>query len=360
MTRAGALLGAMLMLAGCSPTPSDAPLSATGPAGTSLPVAAASPAPTTSAIDLPNPGGTCDASTFAPASVPAASFVSAALGTRHLVIKAVFRHAGPTCTLAHPSTIALGSSPASLVLRDVPNLGTPACIDNDCVTVYPTDYAAYRYSLTVITFNAWWWNDPNPLGLPSPRPCTDPLADVSHTEIPLAVGHLAFSWDTAVKTVCASPATFSMGIDVVGDTGGPSPPPSSAASALPCEQGQVTLTRGPTGAGAGTAYLAVFADLVAGAPCTLARGPAISIVDATGKPFSTGTRVDATPLTIAGQTAFLIGWNVACEPRATPTSALSARIEFSRRWTAVLPIGDFGPSCVDGSTGELFVEPAAS
>ena len=49
-----------------------------------------------------------------------------------------------------------------------------------------------------------------------------------------------------------------------------------------------------------------------------------------------------------------IGWNVGCDASSQPR-ALSARIWFSAAVYVDMPIGDFGPSCVDGSTGSLFM-----
>jgi hypothetical protein len=146
----------------------------------------------------------------------------------------------------------------------------------------------------------------------------------------------------------------------------PTLPPSAAPSAIasapapttaaigPCAASQLRFTPGHTGAAAGTAYMEVSVDLVQGPDCTMPQGPPISIVAADGKVIANDTDRDRAPLTIHGPTSYSIGWNIGCDS-PVPTGRLSARIWLSATVAVDMPIGAFGPSCVDGSTGALFM-----
>ena len=105
---------------------------------------------------------------------------------------------------------------------------------------------------------------------------------------------------------------------------------------------------------------AVEARNVGGTDCLLAREPAVSIRVDGGAELATGVAGDPNlSIQIAPDdtAAFYLGWNMPCLPLAT--GARIARIEFSADVIIDMPLGDFGPSCVDGSTGVVFVEAEA-
>ena len=119
----------------------------------------------------------------------------------------------------------------------------------------------------------------------------------------------------------------------------------------PCRDPQIALTAGNSGAATGTAYLGVFVELAQGPACTLPRSPMITITTDTGAEVARAAETDATPVVLDYITRYYIGWNVACG--TSPTGSKIAIIEFSGDLRVTLPIGTFGPSCADGSHGDL-------
>lgn len=161
---------------------------------------------------------------------------------------------------------------------------------------------------------------------------------------------------TSVPTVGPSATLATVAAPSPTATAPPAPTPvPTAAGIQACSASELQLTPGHSGDAAGTAYLEVAVALVGGTDCTMPAGPALSIVDSAGKVFAPGTEVDPTPVTIHGTVGYHIGWNIPCEPSATPGSSLAARIQLGDGSIVTMPIGDFGPSCVDGSTGALFM-----
>ena len=98
----------------------------------------------------------------------------------------------------------------------------------------------------------------------------------------------------------------------------------------------------------------VSVDLFQGPACSIAQGPSVSIISADGTEVQAGTEADPAPVTLRGLLSYELGWNIACD-KSMPPGPLSVRIEFGDEASITMPVGDFGPSCVDGSTGELFM-----
>jgi hypothetical protein len=156
----------------------------------------------------------------------------------------------------------------------------------------------------------------------------------------------------------------------------PTPPPSPAPTTVPlttpatsptfrvttappeglaaCTASQIRATPGDSGAAAGTSYLAVAFQRLDGADCLVPRGPAVALAAADGTVLVHDTDANPAPVTLHDQLAFHIGWNVPCGP-PIPKPTL-ARIALYGAEVITIPIGDFGPSCVDGSTGRLFMD----
>jgi len=99
----------------------------------------------------------------------------------------------------------------------------------------------------------------------------------------------------------------------------------------------------------------VFVELAQGPDCLIAQGPRVTLVSKAGDELQSGSESDPTPVTLHGILGYELGWNVACD-QSMPPEPFFARIEFAEQATFTMPLGDFGPSCVDGSTGELFME----
>lgn len=121
---------------------------------------------------------------------------------------------------------------------------------------------------------------------------------------------------------------------------------------MPCAAGQVVLTAGRSGVATGTAYLRVFAELGQGPACSLPRSPMLTLVSGSGSEVARASETDPTPVALDYITGYELGWNVPCRATTMPTD-LVASIEFSTALVLDLRIGDFGPSCVDGSEGSL-------
>lgn len=60
---------------------------------------------------------------------------------------------------------------------------------------------------------------------------------------------------------------------------------------------------------------------------------------------------DVTPITLTYITGYSLGWNAPCGQ--VPSGSHVAHVEFSATLVVDMPIGAFGPSCVDGSRGTL-------
>jgi hypothetical protein len=159
---------------------------------------------------------------------------------------------------------------------------------------------------------------------------------------------LAAGCAPTVSSPSAPPPLRSSPVSSVSPTDMPKP---STAAVDPCHDQQMVLTPGHSGVAAGTAYLRVFVELAQGPPCTLPRSPMITLMTEDGAEIARATETDATPLVLDYITGYRIGWNVPCD--AAPTGTVNAHIEFSRGLIVDLPLGIFGPSCVDGSSGSL-------
>lgn len=131
------------------------------------------------------------------------------------------------------------------------------------------------------------------------------------------------------------------------------PDSSTTAAPIPCRQPQVVMTPGYSGVAAGTAYLRVFVELAQYPPCTLPRSPVIWITSADGAEVARAEETDATPVILDYITGYSLGWNVPCG--SSPSGSHVAHIEFSPSLVIDMPIGTFGPSCVDGSRGNLSI-----
>jgi hypothetical protein len=126
---------------------------------------------------------------------------------------------------------------------------------------------------------------------------------------------------------------------------------TSPVALSPCTASQVVLTAGRSGVAAGTAYLRIFAELAQGPACSLPRSPMLTLIQSSGSEVARASETDPAPIALDYITGYNLGWNVPCGTKTVPD--LVARIAFSAAVVIDLPIGDFGPSCVDGSQGSL-------
>ncbi len=150
----------------------------------------------------------------------------------------------------------------------------------------------------------------------------------------------------------ASPAALPTPVPTTSVTPVPGASEESGPSGA-CTAAQVEATPGESGAAAGTSYLAVTFTLVGGEACAVPRGPNLALTANDGTVLVHDTDADPRPITLADQLEYRIGWNVGCGvsvPRPTLAS-----IELYSGAVISVPIGDFGPSCVDGSAGRLFM-----
>ncbi|MGH9886090.1 MAG: hypothetical protein ACREBE_11210 [bacterium] len=79
----------------------------------------------------------------------------------------------------------------------------------------------------------------------------------------------------------------------------------------------------------------------------------ISITNEDGAEVARAPSIDPAPVLLDYITGYEIGWNVPCGP--WPTGIFLAHIEFSPTLELDLPLGNFGPSCADGSPGTVFM-----
>jgi hypothetical protein len=75
----------------------------------------------------------------------------------------------------------------------------------------------------------------------------------------------------------------------------------------------------------------------------------ITVTTEDGTEVARATETDPTPVVLDYISGYSIAWNAPCGP--TPTGALVADVAFSPTLVVKMPIGDFGPSCVDGTGG---------
>ena len=351
-----ALLAVVFAAAACSPAPTLAPSSR--PAATQSTLPSSTPpttptvVPTEAAVELPDPGGTCDAAQLRFVGPTIFSWTFAAMGTRHAVIFQQLANAGHACELAQPKVIGLDPAVGPTVPIAVTNLGHTVCKNNECHDVYPSSTAVPAGASVYITINAWFWIERLDPALPSPRPCGPAIPNVTGAVVPFAVGRAAMGWTEALKELCTDPPSFSLGITLATDLRGrlvDNVPP-------PCRTSQITLTPGASGVAAGTAYLQVEARNTSGADCLLAREPAVSITLDGAVQLTSGGGTDAASIVIAAHETdtYYLAWNMPCVP--LPTGARLAHVELSAGQIVDMPLGDFGPSCVDGSTGVVFME----
>jgi len=308
-------------------------------------------APTTATIELPDPGGTCNAAQLLFVGPTIFSWTFGAMGTRHVVIFQQLVNAGEACELAQPKVIGLEVAAGPAVPIAVTNMGHTVCKGTECEYVYPASTTVPAGASIYIEFNASWWIERLDPALASPRPCGPAIENVKGAVVPFAIGRAVLEWDDTIKELCTDPPSFSLGINLATDLRGrmaDDVPP-------PCRSAQITLTLGDSGAAAGTAYLRVEARNVSGTACLLPREPAVSISIAGGMEIAGGAGSDAASIAIAANdtATYYLAWNMPCLP--LPTGARVARVELSPGEIVDLPLGDFGPSCVDGSTGIVFM-----
>lgn len=357
VSRGAAAITLLLAVAACSPTPTVPPSAAALPSATNAPAtltptAAPTVLPTEASIALPDPGGTCAAAQFPLVGPAILSGQSAALGTIHVVIFQQLVNAGKDCDLAQPTVIGISAAGGPAMPVPVSNMGHTVCKAYVCHDVYPTSTMVPAGASVFITFNAWWWIERLDPTLPSPRPCGPPIENVTSAVVPFAVGHVVVDWQDKLKELCTNPPSFSLGINLATDLRGR----LAEAAPSPCRSAQITLTPGESGVAAGTAYLAIEARNVSGSDCLLAREPAVSITIDGAMELASGAGSDDASFVIAANdtSAYFLAWNTACIP--LPTGARTASVEISAGHVIDVPLGEFGPSCIDGSTGVLFME----
>ena len=155
---------------------------------------------------------------------------------------------------------------------------------------------------------------------------------------------------SAPPSITSSPAPTTAAPTTV-----PTPVPGATQGADgACTASQVQATPRESGAAAGTSYLAVTLQLVEGAACSLPRGPNIALTSGDGTVLVHGTDANPAPILLRDTLLYRIGWNVGCG-QTVPGPTLAA-IELYGAAVITMPIGDFGPTCADGSTGNLFMD----
>jgi hypothetical protein len=75
----------------------------------------------------------------------------------------------------------------------------------------------------------------------------------------------------------------------------------------------------------------------------------ITVTTDEGTEVAQATETDPTPVVLDYISGYYIAWNAPCGP--TPSGALVAHIAFSPALVVEMPIGNFRPSCVDGTGG---------
>jgi hypothetical protein len=209
-------------------------------------------------------------------------------------------------------------------------------------------------TVSIVLGDSWWTGMTDEAGasvMPAPT-CDGKIRDIDRVVYPFASGTIDIGLDISWGEVCTAPPSVTVTVEDTGVQPYPSPPPAASAT---CTASQVRLTPGHQGAATGTAYLRVFGELDQGPTCSMPRGPKIALTSGDGKVQVSGTEADPTPIVVSGITGYEIGWNIGCG-MSTPPYPLSARVWLSASVSVDMPIGDFGPSCVDGSTGALFME----
>lgn len=292
-------------------------------------------------ITLPNAGGTCDASQFA-AGKPVTGYGYGALGSTLVFVGISIRNDGPDCELQLPQLVGVASEAAPVIVMPTQIPRKPSLVDIHA-----------GQTVSIVLGDSWWTGMTDEAGasmMPTPR-CDGKVRDINRVVYPFASGTIDIGLDISWREVCTAPPSVTVTVEDTGFQPYPTPPPVATAT---CTASQVRLTPGHTGAAAGTAYMRVFVELDQGPECSLPQGPQIALVSDDGTVLVNGTDADPRPLVISGITGYEIGWNVGCDA-SSPPRALSARIWFSAAVYVDMPIGDFGPSCVDGSTGSLFM-----
>jgi hypothetical protein len=79
----------------------------------------------------------------------------------------------------------------------------------------------------------------------------------------------------------------------------------------------------------------------------------VVLVDRAGTEIARAFESDSSPMVLDYILGYQLGWNVGCD--AHPPAGTVARVSISAAATVDLPLGAFGPSCVDGSNGALFM-----
>lgn len=354
MSRRGSLLALVWVVAACSTGPTVPPTQSPTVQPTAASVSPSSPIPTieptAAAIELPNPGGTCVAASFVAVAPSISSFTFAALDTRHVAGRQDLRNIGAACDLAQPKVIGLGSATVDPVAVSVYSLGYSVCKDRMCHYEYPATTRVDAGVIVSVSFNTWWWTTAQEDRF-SPVPCATTLTDVTRAVIPFATGQLEMSWETRIAEVCSADPHFGLGF-VTGAPNASAPEPGVAA----CRASEVRLTPGASGAAAGTAYIHLALELADGRDCLIARSPSLTITDAQGKVVARATEddIDLSPISAGRLFGYYLGWNTACGDRFT--GPFTANIELPSKQTVSVPLGDFGPSCADGSYGDVFLE----
>lgn len=137
-------------------------------------------------------------------------------------------------------------------------------------------------------------------------------------------------------------------------------PPTPLEALSPCREDQLRLTAGADGAAAGSAYLTVFVELTRGPRCSISGNPLIAVRSEDGREIARAAKTEPRMIALTYVTRYYVEWSSGCGPM--PTGARVATVEFSANVVIDLPIGMFGPSCVDGAGQEISMyadEPAS-
>jgi hypothetical protein len=172
----------------------------------------ATPAPTDQT--LPNPGGTCTAAQFTAGDAVLVGEPGAAM-TKHVLVFAELRNAGPACILAQPKIIGLAAGRGPLKAFTAPSLGQLVYVGNAGHYEYPASYPIRADQSFRIDINASWWSAPDASveTRPPAFACDDPIGGTDRAEIPLASGVIKMAWGPPFNEVCTTPPSVSLGFD---------------------------------------------------------------------------------------------------------------------------------------------------
>jgi len=101
--------------------------------------------------------------------------------------------------------------------------------------------------------------------------------------------------------------------------------PSPEGASHPCEAKDLSLTPGGWGGAAGTTYVVLHMDLVAGSACLVPGGPAVTLLDHDGAGLASAAATSDADVLVANRTDFRVGWASWCG--APPRGPLHLRLD---------------------------------